>query len=188
MPNDDTRSKTAFVFAGGGSFGAIQVGMLRSLASRGIAADMVVGSSVGALNGAYYADNPTIEGIRAAGDDLARIAPERRVSADVEDDDEVPISAGFSHHVGWATPTRRSESHLPQSGGCKDPGAYRRDRYSVGRYRGAVGRFGCASHHRERCGTRQLSRRCISTISILPMELYRATRRSRSRSHVVRGA
>lgn len=64
MPNDDTRSKTAFVFAGGGSFGAIHVGMLRSLASRGITADMVVGSSVGALNGAYYADNPTIEGIQ----------------------------------------------------------------------------------------------------------------------------
>ncbi len=44
-------AKTAFVFAGGGSFGAIQVGMLHSLASHGIAADMVVGSSVGALNG-----------------------------------------------------------------------------------------------------------------------------------------
>jgi NTE family protein len=38
--------------------------MLHSLASRGIAADMVVGSSVGALNGAYYAGNPTIEGIQ----------------------------------------------------------------------------------------------------------------------------
>ena len=58
------QAKTAFVLAGGGSFGAIQVGMLRSLARRGIAADMVVGSSVGALNGAYYAGDPTIEGIR----------------------------------------------------------------------------------------------------------------------------
>jgi NTE family protein len=60
----DERSRTAFVFAGGGSFGAIHVGMLHSLASRGIAADIVVGSSVGALNGAYYAGNPTIEGIQ----------------------------------------------------------------------------------------------------------------------------
>jgi NTE family protein len=58
------QQKTAFVFAGGGSFGAIQVGMLHSLASHGIAADMVFGSSVGALNGAYYAAAPTIEGIR----------------------------------------------------------------------------------------------------------------------------
>jgi NTE family protein len=63
VSTDNTRSKTAFVFAGGGSFGAIHVGMLRSLARHGIAADMVVGSSVGALNGAYYAGNPTIEGI-----------------------------------------------------------------------------------------------------------------------------
>jgi NTE family protein len=51
------------VLAGGGSFGAIQVGMLHSLATHGIAADMVVGSSVGSLNGAYYAGNPTLEGI-----------------------------------------------------------------------------------------------------------------------------
>jgi NTE family protein len=55
--------KTAFVFAGGGSFGAIQVGMLQSLAAHGIIADMVVGSSVGALNGAFYAGDPTLGGV-----------------------------------------------------------------------------------------------------------------------------
>src|SRR6476661_3634426 len=38
--------------------------MLQSLASRGTAADRVVGSRVGALNGAYYAGDPTIEGIQ----------------------------------------------------------------------------------------------------------------------------
>jgi NTE family protein len=64
VSSHDGRSRTAFVFAGGGSFGAIHVGMLHSLASRGITADMVVGSSVGALNGAYYAGNPTREGIQ----------------------------------------------------------------------------------------------------------------------------
>jgi NTE family protein len=51
------------VFAGGGSFGAIQVGMMHSLAAHGISADMVVGSSVGALNGAYYAGDPTLDGV-----------------------------------------------------------------------------------------------------------------------------
>jgi len=56
-------TKTAFVFAGGGSFGAIQVGMLHSLAAHGITADMVVGSSVGALNGAFYAGDPTLKGV-----------------------------------------------------------------------------------------------------------------------------
>jgi NTE family protein len=61
-------AKTAFVFAGGGSFGAIQVGMLHSLAAHGITADMVVGSSVGALNGAFYAGDPTLKGIEKLGD------------------------------------------------------------------------------------------------------------------------
>jgi NTE family protein len=59
---DDT-AKTAFVFAGGGSFGAIQVGMLHSLVASGVSADMVVGSSVGAINGAYYAGAPTLKGV-----------------------------------------------------------------------------------------------------------------------------
>jgi NTE family protein len=63
MVAGDARLRTALVLAGGGSFGAIQVGMLHSLATHGIAADMVVGSSVGSLNGAYYAGNPTLEGI-----------------------------------------------------------------------------------------------------------------------------
>jgi NTE family protein len=58
---DDT-AKTAFVFAGGGSFGAIQVGMMHALAANGVSADMVVGSSVGAINGAYYAGAPTLKG------------------------------------------------------------------------------------------------------------------------------
>jgi NTE family protein len=51
------------VFAGGGSLGAVQVGMMQSLAKHGIHADMVVGSSVGALNGAYYAGDPTLNGV-----------------------------------------------------------------------------------------------------------------------------
>ena len=61
-------AKTAFVFAGGGSFGAIQVGMLHSLIAHGISADMVVGSSVGALNGAFYAGDPTLQGVEKLGD------------------------------------------------------------------------------------------------------------------------
>jgi NTE family protein len=55
--------KTAFVFAGGGSFGSVQVGMLRALVAHGATADMVVGSSVGAMNAAYYAGMPTAQGV-----------------------------------------------------------------------------------------------------------------------------
>ncbi len=54
---------TAFVLAGGGSFGAIQVGMMHALAKHGVVADLVVGSSVGAINGAYYAGDPSLKGV-----------------------------------------------------------------------------------------------------------------------------
>ncbi len=56
--------KTAFVFAGGGSFGAVQVGMLQALVAHGVTADMVVGCSVGAMNGAYFAGVPTLDGVK----------------------------------------------------------------------------------------------------------------------------
>lgn len=43
---------------GGGSLGATQVGMLQALSERGVAPDLIVGTSVGALNGAFLAANP----------------------------------------------------------------------------------------------------------------------------------
>jgi len=55
--------KTAFVLAGGGSLGAVQVGMLKALARAGIVPDMIVGASVGAINGAFYAGAPTPAGV-----------------------------------------------------------------------------------------------------------------------------
>ena len=53
--------RTAFVLAGGGSRGAVQVGMLQELIRRDIRADRVFGASVGAINGASYAGQPTLE-------------------------------------------------------------------------------------------------------------------------------
>jgi NTE family protein len=53
--------RTAFVLAGGGSRGAVQVGMLQELIARDIRADRVFGASVGAINGASYAGQPTLE-------------------------------------------------------------------------------------------------------------------------------
>ena len=56
-------AKTAFVLAGGGSLGAVQVGMLKALSQQGLVPDFVVGASVGAINGAYYAASPDTVGI-----------------------------------------------------------------------------------------------------------------------------
>jgi NTE family protein len=53
---------TAFVFAGGASLAAMQAGMLRALYERGITADLLVGTSAGALNAAFVASRPqTVE-------------------------------------------------------------------------------------------------------------------------------
>ncbi len=83
---------TAFVFAGGGSLGAIEVGMLRALVERGARPDFVVGASVGAINAAYYAASPDAEGV----DRLAAIWVRIR-RADV-----FPVSfiRGFSGFMG----------------------------------------------------------------------------------------
>ena len=61
--NDRTDKLTALVLAGGGSFGAVQVGMLRALVAHGLVPDLVIGSSVGAINGAYFAGAPNADGI-----------------------------------------------------------------------------------------------------------------------------
>jgi NTE family protein len=55
-------SKTAFVLSGGASLGAIQVGMIRALYEREVTPDLIVGTSVGALNGAFIASRPPIPG------------------------------------------------------------------------------------------------------------------------------
>ena len=54
---------TAFVLGGGGRWGAVEVGMLRALSEAGITADFVVGTSIGAVNGAIYSADPTEAGI-----------------------------------------------------------------------------------------------------------------------------
>ena len=51
---------TAFVLGGGGVLGAVEVGMLRALLERGIVPDLVLGTSVGALNGAMVARQPDV--------------------------------------------------------------------------------------------------------------------------------
>ncbi len=57
--------KTAFVLSGGGSLGAVHVGMLQALTAAGVRPDLVVGTSVGALNGVFYAHDPTPAGVAA---------------------------------------------------------------------------------------------------------------------------
>lgn len=55
--------RTVFVLGGGGNLGAVQVGMLRALIERGHRPDAVVGCSVGAINAAGIAADPTLAGV-----------------------------------------------------------------------------------------------------------------------------
>ncbi len=53
-----TSGRTAFVLGGGGLLGAAEVGMLHALFERRIQPDLIVGTSVGAINGALIAADP----------------------------------------------------------------------------------------------------------------------------------
>jgi NTE family protein len=53
--------RIAFVLGGGGVLGAVEVGMLQALMEMGVRPDIVVGTSVGALNGALVAHDPRPE-------------------------------------------------------------------------------------------------------------------------------
>lgn len=55
------RNYTAFVLSGGGARGAFQVGALRALLEAGERPDVVVGTSIGAWNGAWIARDPSLE-------------------------------------------------------------------------------------------------------------------------------
>jgi NTE family protein len=48
----------AFVLTGGASLGAVHVGMLQALYGKGITPDLIVGASVGAINGVFIASRP----------------------------------------------------------------------------------------------------------------------------------
>ncbi|MDA8262407.1 MAG: patatin-like phospholipase family protein [Actinomycetota bacterium] len=50
---------TAFILAGGGNRGAVQVGMLAALVERDVYPDFILGTSVGALNGVGFAIEPS---------------------------------------------------------------------------------------------------------------------------------
>ncbi len=60
----EPRPQTALVLAGGGTRGAVQIGMLQVLTEHGFVPDRIYGSSVGAVNGVALAGDPTREGVQ----------------------------------------------------------------------------------------------------------------------------
>jgi NTE family protein len=105
---------TAFVLAGGGSLGAVQVGMLRTLVAAGIVPDLVVGASAGAINACYFAGDPTARGV----------AELERIWRNLRRRDVFPVNwlqgglgaLGLRRHLVDPKPFRRLlAEHLPQA-------------------------------------------------------------------------
>jgi NTE family protein len=74
LPDAAAPGGTAFVLGGGGVLGAAEVGMLQALLERGVRPDLVVGTSVGAINGALVAADPSLAAVgrlRAVWEELA---------------------------------------------------------------------------------------------------------------------
>ena len=95
---------TAFVMAGGGSHGAAQVGMLRALVAAGVKADFIVGTSAGAINGTFFASEPTADGVE-------RLA---RIWSGISRQHVYPLSA-----LGWVRGLLGSQSHLLDPSGLR---------------------------------------------------------------------
>ena len=97
-------AETAFVLGGGGVLGAHEVGMLAALAERSIVPDVVLGTSVGAINGAFYAAEPAPAGV-------SRLIDLWRASAGAE------LSAG--EVLRRVTTLARSGTHLEPFGAVR---------------------------------------------------------------------
>ena len=66
---------TAFVLGGGGAWGAYEVGMLRALLEAGIEPDIILGTSVGAINGSAFAADPGLGCVGRPGEVWTRLDP-----------------------------------------------------------------------------------------------------------------
>jgi NTE family protein len=100
---------TAFVFAGGSSLGSMQAGMLQALYERGIAADLLVGTSAGALNAAFVASRPqSVATARQLADiwrdlrreDIFPIAPRSVIGGLLNHTDHLVPDTGVRHLAG----------------------------------------------------------------------------------------
>jgi NTE family protein len=93
-------SRLAIVLGGGANLGAYEVGVIDALAQAGVQPDLLVGTSVGALNAAMWATYPGAD----VGQRLLRLW----LSAD--------ISKIFSSHGWWLQMIRRSDHILAADG------------------------------------------------------------------------
>jgi NTE family protein len=111
------RPITAFVLSGGGNQGVAQVGMLRALLERGHQPDVVIGTSVGALNGSRIATAPDLESVERLehvwlglrGEDVFPGNALRRAWNLLRRDDHLIANDGLRDVIAAAGPARTFE-------------------------------------------------------------------------------
>ena len=142
---------TAFVLSGGGSLGAVQAGMMLALAERGVVPDLLVGTSVGALNAAYLAAGPSYDGARA----LATVwsGLRRRDVFPLPGPGAVRALAGHDDHLIDPAPLRRLLTKQPALHTARECAVACRRRRNRGDD-GPGGRAGRRRRRRRRAGQR----------------------------------
>jgi|SRR5581483_2919649 len=109
---------TAFVLSGGGSLGAVQVGMMQALAERRIEPDLLVGASAGSLNAVFVAqhgfDTATLERLASVWRSLRRrdvfpFSPLRYAEALIGRSPSLCAPDQLRHLVGQHVTSRRLE-------------------------------------------------------------------------------
>jgi NTE family protein len=102
----------AIVLGGGGVLGATQVGMLRALLESGIRPGLVVGTSVGAINGAAIAAAPNVAGVDNLAGLWASLADDGMLTDNVLA--RASTLARYRTHLYSAVPLRKLlAAHLP---------------------------------------------------------------------------
>jgi NTE family protein len=106
--------RSAIVLGGGGVLGATQVGMLRALLESGVLPDLVIGTSVGAINGAAIAADPTATGVDTLADLWGSLGEEGLFTETVLA--RASTLARYRTHLYSPAPLRRLlASHLPDT-------------------------------------------------------------------------
>jgi NTE family protein len=102
----------AFVLGGGGVLGASQVGMLGALVERRVLPDLVLGTSVGALNGALIAADPGAASVDRLADLWSTLSEAGVFSSSLVS--QAARLAKHGTHLHSAAPLRQLiEQHLP---------------------------------------------------------------------------